>query len=110
LLIAKLNGRFKEVPLKEIRRWVMDGHINPMVMNILVEELHQSSGPAPNVQEIQLSSSSDPVHNSCRLFKAEMRLYVVQVLLNPKIPLVVFVAGLLHEAFSFRGRISVASV
>jgi hypothetical protein len=88
----------------------MDGYINPMVMNILVQELHQSGGPAPNVQEIQLSPSSDPVHNSCRLFKPEMRLYVVQVLFNPKIPLVVFVAGLLHEVLSFPGRVSIVSV
>src|SRR6266481_8331981 len=79
----------------------MYSNVDSMIMNIVVKEVPQSRWPAPNVQEIQLSSLSDPVYDSCRLFQSEMRLHIVQVFLDPKIPLVVSVARLFHEVLSF---------
>src|ERR1700730_6948619 len=89
LPVAKPDGDLKKVRLDQIRRWVVYGYINPVVMHVIVEEAHQSRLPAPNVMKITLLFAGDLVDDTRRLLEPEVRANEFQVLFTPEISLVI---------------------
>jgi hypothetical protein len=70
-LVIKPNWRVDEVGLDQIRRRVMYGYIDAIVLDIWPKERHQSRRPAANIEKhSKLFSSRQPVYNSRGLLES----------------------------------------
>ena len=72
-LVIEPNWRLKEVSFNQIRRRVMYGYIDTIVLDIWPKERHQGCGPAANIEKRASFTSRQPVYNSCGLFEAIVR-------------------------------------
>ena len=72
-LVSKPDRRLEEIGLDQIRRRVMYGYIDTIVLDIWPKERHQSCGPAANIEKRKLFTSRQPVDDSCGLFKSIVR-------------------------------------
>jgi hypothetical protein len=50
-LIAELNRRLNEIEFDQIRRWVMYGYIDSVVLDIRLKERRQGCGPTANIEQ-----------------------------------------------------------
>src|SRR5262249_25155455 len=102
----------EEVGFPQIRRGVMYGEVNAVVMDGRTEEADQGRGVAADVEERALAAPGEPVDDPCGLFEAMVRPTVFQVFRAPEIPLIKRVAGcvlgedssILFQVFHYRSR------
>src|SRR5215472_10394161 len=67
----------------------MDCDINPVIADVVWQELHQRGWPAPNIEQVNLPSPGKSGDNSGELVQSVMSRDVFLVLLDPELSLVV---------------------
>jgi hypothetical protein len=87
-LITKPDRGLKEISLDQVRRRLVYGYVDTVVLYLWPEDGHQGCRPAANIEQRARSALREPVYNSCGLFQAIVGLAVFQVLLAPEAPLV----------------------
>lgn len=60
-LSSNLIGASRKSFFDQIRRWVMYGCINTVVLDIVTKEMHQGCGPATNIKKRAFFSSREPI-------------------------------------------------
>jgi len=88
-LFVEPDRRFEEVGFDQIRRRVVNGYIDTVVLYARVKQMHQGRGPATNVKQGALSGSGHPIDDMCGFFETIMGPTVVQVLFAPEVLLTV---------------------
>jgi hypothetical protein len=88
-LAAEFYGGLEKVSLDQIRRGIMYGYINPVVVDVFTEQVPESRGPAANIQEIGFSPLRYAIYDSHSLLHPEMSLSELQILFAPEIPCIV---------------------
>lgn len=88
-LTPECDWAFDKVCLNEVWRWIVDGDIDSVIMDVVVEKLRQRRRPTTHIEKIALSSLRDSINKAAHLLHSEVRLGVFQVLFNPKISLVI---------------------
>jgi len=75
-LVTEPDRGFKEVSLNQVRRRVMYGYVDAVVLYIRPEGGHQGGGPATNIEERAPPTSRESVYNPRGLFEAIVGLAV----------------------------------
>ena len=86
--LAKLDRVREKIGLNKIRRWFLYRYVNPVVVDVPVQEMHQSCRPAADVEEIARTLLGQFVDDPRGFFQPEVRFDVVQVFFDPEISLV----------------------
>src|SRR5215472_16074300 len=102
-LIGKRDRRLKKVDFNQVRRRVMYGYVNTVILDIRPEERPQGGrGPATNIEQRAPPAPGDPIYNSRGLLEAIVGSTVLLILLAPEIFLIKRVASaiLRNEPFA----------
>src|ERR1700730_1526453 len=88
-LVAEHDWRFEKVSFDQVRRSVMYGYVNTVVLYIWCEQTHQGCRTTANIEESTLFALCEPIYNSGGLYQPIVWLAEFQVLLSPEIFLIV---------------------
>jgi hypothetical protein len=88
-LVAEHDRGFEEVSFNQVRRSVMYGYVNTVVLYIWCEQAHQGCGTTANIEESTLFALCEPIYNSGSFYQPIVWLAEFQVLLAPEIFLIV---------------------
>ena len=75
-LVIEPDRGFKKISLNKIRRRLVYGNVNTVVLYIRLEDGRQGGGPATNIEKCASPTSRESVYNSRRLYEAIVGLAV----------------------------------
>ena len=75
-LITESNGRFNEVRLDQIRRRIMYGDVNTVILDIGTKKGHQGRWAATNIEKSARFTLCDCIYNPCGFLEPIVRLAV----------------------------------